>query len=316
MRLKKINNMKILVCDRLEEKVLDKFEELGEITNISESKTKTEDLKSNIVDTEIVVIRSGTKINKDILENANNLKIIARCGVGVDNVDVEEATNKKIYVTNSPNANIISVAELTIGLIISAARKIHVSNNSLKDKKWDRNKFLGTELYQKQLGLVGFGKAAKEVAKRLSAFGMNIVFYDPYVDSSTIEVKKVDLDELLKTSDVISIHVVKTEETTNLINNEKLNLIKKGGILVNTSRGGIIDEESLFQKANEDLIFAGLDVFSQEPPDINETFSKSNIVTTPHLGASTYEAQLTAGLETVQNVSDILNGELSSVLNI
>ena len=308
--------MKILVCDRLEEKVLDKFEELGEITNISESKTKTEDLKSNIVDTEIVVIRSGTKINKDILENANNLKIIARCGVGVDNVDVEEATNKKIYVTNSPNANIISVAELTIGLIISAARKIHVSNNSLKDKKWDRNKFLGTELYQKQLGLVGFGKAAKEVAKRLSAFGMNIVFYDPYVDSSTIEAKKVDLDELLKTSDVISIHVIKTEETTNLINNEKLNLIKKGGILVNTSRGGIIDEESLFQKANEDLIFAGLDVFSQEPPDINETFSKSNIVTTPHLCASTYEAQLKAGLETVQNVSDILNGELSSVLNI
>ena len=284
--------MKILVCDRLEEKVLDKFEELGEITNISESKTKTEDLKSNIVDTDIVVIRSGTKINKDILENANNLKIIARCGVGVDNVDIEEATNKKIYVTNSPNANIISVAELTIGLIISAARKIHVSNNSLKDKKWDRNKFLGTELYQKQLGLVGFGKAAKEVAKRLSAFGMNIVFYDPYVDSSTIEAKKVDLDELLKTSDVISIHVVKTEETTNLINNEKLNLIKKGGILVNTSRGGIVDEESLFQKANEDLIFAGLDVFSQEPPDINETFSKSNIVTTPHLGASTYEAQL------------------------
>ena len=196
--------MKILVCDRLEEKVLDKFEELGEITNISESKTKNEDLISNIVDTEIVVIRSGTKINKDILENANNLKIIARCGVGVDNVDVEEATNKKIYVTNSPNANIISVAELTIGLIISAARKIHVSNNSLKDKKWDRNKFLGTELYQKQLGLVGFGKAAKEVAKRLSAFGMNIVFYDPYVDSSTIEAKKVDLDELLKTSDVIS----------------------------------------------------------------------------------------------------------------
>ena len=308
--------MKILVCDRLEEKVLDKFEELGEITNISESKTKTEDLKSNIVDTDIVVIRSGTKINKDILENANNLKIIARCGVGVDNVDVEEATNKKIYVTNSPNANIISVAELTIGLIISAARKIHISNNSLKDKKWDRNKFLGTELYQKQLGLVGFGKAAKEVAKRLSAFGMNIVFYDPYVDSSTIEAKKVDLDELLKTSDVISIHVVKTKETTNLINNEKLNLIKKGGILVNTSRGGIVDEVALFQRSSDDVIFAGLDVFSKEPPDINKTFSTSNIVTTPHLGASTQEAQLRAGLETVQNISDILNGELSSVINI
>ena len=308
--------MKILVCDNLENKVIEKLSELGEVTNISDSKTKTEELISNIVDTDIVVIRSSTKINKDILQEANKLKIIARCGVGIDNIDIEEATNKEIYVTNSPNANIISVAELTIGLIISAARNIHTSNNSLKDKNWDRNKFLGTELYKKQLGLIGFGKAAREVAKRLTAFGMDIVFYDPYIDSSTIEAKKVDLDELLKTSDVISIHVIKTEETTNLINNEKLNLIKKGGILVNTSRGGIIDEESLFQRANEDFIFAGLDVFSQEPPEINETFSKSNIVTTPHLGASTYEAQLKAGLETVQNVSDILNGELSSVLNI
>ena len=271
---------------------------------------------SNIVDTDIVVIRSSTKINKDILQKANKLKIIARCGVGIDNIDIEEATNKEIYVTNSPNANIISVAELTIGLIISAARNIHTSNNSLKDKNWDRNKFLGTELYKKQLGLIGFGKAAREVAKRLTAFGMDIVFYDPYVDVSEDEANKVELDELLKTSDVISIHVVKNEETENMINDEKLNLIKKGGILVNTSRGGIVDEVALFQRSSDDVIFAGLDVFSKEPPHINKTFSTSNIVTTPHLGASTQEAQLRAGLETVQNISDILNGELSSVINI
>jgi len=308
--------MKILVCDNLENKVIEKLSELGEVTNISDSKTKTEELISNIVDTDIVVIRSSTKINKDILQEANKLKIIARCGVGIDNIDIEEATNKEIYVTNSPNANIISVAELTIGLIISAARNIHTSNNSLKDKNWDRNKFLGTELYKKQLGLIGFGKAAREVAKRLTAFGMDIVFYDPYVDVSVDEANKVELDELLKTSDVISIHVVKNEETKNMINDEKLNLIKKGGILVNTSRGGIVDEVALFKRSSEHVIFAGLDVFSQEPPDINETFSTSNIVTTPHLGASTQEAQLRAGLETVQNISDILNGELSSVINI
>ena len=308
--------MKILVCDNLEEKVIEKLSQLGEVTNISDSKTKTEELISNIVDTDIVVIRSSTKINKDILQKANKLKIIARCGVGIDNIDIEEATNKEIYVTNSPNANIISVAELTIGLIISAARNIHTSNNSLKDKNWDRNKFLGTELYKKQLGLIGFGKAAREVAKRLTAFGMEIVFYDPYVEASEDEANKVELDELLKTSDVISIHVVKNEETKNMINGEKLNLIKKGGILVNTSRGGIVDEVTLFQRSSDDVIFAGLDVFSQEPPEINETFSTSNIVTTPHLGASTQEAQLRAGLETVQNISDILNGELSSVINI
>ena len=308
--------MKILVCDNLEEKVIEKLSQLGEVTNISDSKTKTEELISNIVDTDIVVIRSSTKINKDILQKANKLKIIARCGVGIDNIDIEEATNKEIYVTNSPNANIISVAELTIGLIISAARNIHTSNNSLKNKNWDRNKFLGTELYKKQLGLIGFGKAAKEVAKRLTAFGMDIVFYDPYVEASEDEANKVELDELLKTSDVISIHVVKNEETENMINDEKLNLIKKGGILVNTSRGGIVDEVALFQRSSDDVIFAGLDVFSKEPPDINKTFSTSNIVTTPHLGASTQEAQLRAGLETVQNISDILNGELSSVINI
>ena len=308
--------MKILVCDNLEEKVIEKLSELGEVTNISDSKTKTEELLSNIVDTDIVVIRSSTKINKDILQKANKLKIIARCGVGIDNIDIEEATNKEIYVTNSPNANIISVAELTIGLIISAARNIHTSNNSLKNKNWDRNKFLGTELYKKQLGLIGFGKAAREVAKRLTAFGMEIVFYDPYVEASEDEANKVELDELLKTSDVISIHVVKNEETKNMINDEKLNLIKKGGILVNTSRGGIVDEVALFQRSSDDVIFAGLDVFSKEPPDINKTFSTSNIVTTPHLGASTQEAQLRAGLETVQNISDILNGELSSVINI
>ena len=308
--------MKILVCDNLEEKVIEKLSQLGEVTNISDSKTKTEELISNIVDTDIVVIRSSTKINKDILQKANKLKIIARCGVGIDNIDIEEATNKEIYVTNSPNANIISVAELTIGLIISAARNIHTSNNSLKNKNWDRNKFLGTELYQKQLGLIGFGKAAREVAKRLTAFGMEIVFYDPYVEASEDEANKVELDELLKTSDVISIHVVKNEETKNMINDEKLNLIKKGGILVNTSRGGIVDEVALFQRSSDDVIFAGLDVFSKEPPDINKTFSTSNIVTTPHLGASTQEAQLRAGLETVQNISDILNGELSSVINI
>ena len=308
--------MKILVCDNLEKKVVEKLSELGEVKNISDSKTKTEELLSNIVDTDIVVIRSSTKINKDILQKANKLKIIARCGVGIDNIDIEEATNKEIYVTNSPNANIISVAELTIGLIISAARNIHTSNNSLKDKNWDRNKFLGTELYKKQLGLIGFGKAAREVAKRLTAFGMEIVFYDPYVEASEDEANKVELDELLKTSDVISIHVVKNEETKNMINDEKLNLIKKGGILVNTSRGGIVDEVALFKRSSDDVIFAGLDVFSQEPPDINETFSTSNIVTTPHLGASTQEAQLRAGLETVQNISDILNGELSSVINI
>jgi len=308
--------MKILICDSLEKEVINIFNEIGEVTNISDTENKKDEITKNIVDSEVVVIRSATTISKDLINSAKKLKVIARCGVGVDNIDLEQASKNNIYVTNSPNANIISVAELTIGLIIAAARNIHLSNNSLKTGEWNRQKFIGTELYDKQLGLIGFGKAAKEVAKRLAAFGMKIVFYDPYIEESNHEATKVDLDYLLQTSDVISIHVNKTKETQNLIDSEALNMIKEGGIIVNTSRGGIIDEKSLFELVDDKkIIFGGLDVYEKEPPVVGEFFSSSNIVTTPHLGASTKEAQLKAGKQTAENVKDILNGDLSSVLN-
>jgi D-3-phosphoglycerate dehydrogenase len=308
--------MKILICDSLEKEVINIFNEMGEVTNISDTKNKEDEIIKNIVDSEVVVIRSATTISKDLINSAKQLKVIARCGVGVDNIDLEQASKNNIYVTNSPNANIISVAELTIGLIIAAARNIHLSNNSLKTGEWNRQKFIGTELYDKQLGLIGFGKAANEVAKRLAAFGMKIVFYDPYIEESNREATKVDLDYLLQTSDVISIHVNKTKETQNLIDSEALNMIKEGGIIVNTSRGGIIDEKSLFELVDDKkIIFGGLDVYEKEPPVVGEFFSSSKIVTTPHLGASTKEAQLKAGKQTAENVKNILNGDLSSVIN-
>ncbi len=308
--------MKILICDSLENEVLNSFSEIGEIKNISHEENKEDELFKNIVDSEVVVIRSATTINKDLIKSAKQLKIIARCGVGIDNIDLEQASESNIYVTNSPNANIISVAELTIGLIIGAARNIHSSNNSLKNGEWNRQKFIGTELYEKQLGLIGFGKAANEVAKRLTAFGMRIVFFDPYIDESKNDAIKVDLDYLMQTSDVISIHVIKTKETENLIDSKYLKMIKEGGIIVNTSRGGIVDEKSLFELADDKkIIFGGLDVYEKEPPEVGESFSNSNIITTPHLGASTKEAQLKAGKQTAENVKNILNGDLNSVIN-
>ena len=308
--------MKILICDSLENEVLNSFSEIGEIKDISHEENKEDELSKNIVDSEVVVIRSATTINKDLIKSAKQLKIIARCGVGIDNIDLEEASKSNIYVTNSPNANIISVAELTIGLIIGAARNIHSSNNSLKNGEWNRQKFIGTELYEKQLGLIGFGKAANEVAKRLTAFGMRIVFFDPYIDESKNDAIKVDLDYLMQTSDVISIHVIKTKETENLIDSKYLKMIKEGGIIVNTSRGGIIDEKSLFELVDDKkIIFGGLDVYEKEPPEVGESFSNSNIITTPHLGASTKEAQLKAGKQTAENVKNILNGDLNSVIN-
>ena len=308
--------MKILICDSLENEVLNSFNEIGEIKDISHEENKEDELSKNIIDSEIVVIRSATTINKDLIKSAKQLKIIARCGVGVDNIDLEQASKSNIYVTNSPNANIISVAELTIGLIIGAARNIHSSNNSLKNGEWNRQKFIGTELYEKQLGLIGFGKAANEVAKRLTAFGMRIVFFDPYIDESKNDAIKVDLDYLMQTSDVISIHVIKTKETENLIDSKYLKMIKEGGIIVNTSRGGIVDEKSLFELVDDKkIIFGGLDVYEKEPPEVGESFSNSNIITTPHLGASTKEAQLKAGKQTAENVKNILNGDLNSVIN-
>lgn len=308
--------MKILICDSLENEVLNSFSEIGEIKDISHEENKEDELSKNIVDSEVVVIRSATTINKDLIKSAKQLKIIARCGVGIDNIDLEQASKSNIYVTNSPNANIISVAELTIGLIIGAARNIHSSNNSLKSGEWNRQKFIGTELYEKQLGLIGFGKAANEVAKRLTAFGMRIVFFDPYIDESKNDAIKVDLDYLMQTSDVISIHVIKTKETENLIDSKYLKMIKEGGIIVNTSRGGIVDEKSLFELVDDKkIIFGGLDVYEKEPPEVGESFSNSNIITTPHLGASTKEAQLKAGKQTAENVKNILNGDLNSVIN-
>ena len=308
--------MKILICDSLENEVLNSFSEIGKIKDISHEENKEDELSKNIVDSEVVVIRSATTINKDLIKSAKQLKIIARCGVGIDNIDLEQASKSNIYVTNSPNANIISVAELTIGLIIGAARNIHSSNNSLKSGEWNRQKFIGTELYEKQLGLIGFGKAANEVAKRLTAFGMRIVFFDPYIDESKNDAIKVDLDYLMQTSDVISIHVIKTKETENLIDSKYLKMIKEGGIIVNTSRGGIIDEKSLFELVDDKkIIFGGLDVYEKEPPEVGESFSNSNIITTPHLGASTKEAQLKAGKQTAENVKNILNGDLNSVIN-
>ena len=302
--------MKILICDTLNSKVLEELHSLGECIDISASESKEQDLVSEIYDAEIAVIRSSTHLTKEIIEKANNLKIIARCGVGVDNIDVEFAKSKNIKVTNSPTANLISVVELTIALIINAARKINLSDIHLKEGKWNRKKFIGMELSGKQLGIVGYGKAGRLVSERMKSFGMSIAFYDPYVKDWDGPEKSLELDQLLSTSDVVSIHVIKTEETKNLISKEKLDLLKKSAILINTSRGGVVDEGYLIEMLKTKQLFgAGLDVYSEEPPKNVDNFTDINLITTPHIGASTNEAQLKAGLDTVENIKKILAGD-------
>ena len=307
--------MKILVCDTLNSKVLEKLELLGECIDISSSKSKDQDLVLKISEAEIIVIRSSTQLTKEIIEKADNLKIIARCGVGVDNIDIEYAKSKNIKVTNSPSANLISVVELTIALILNAARKINLSDNHLKEGKWNRKEFIGIELSGKQLGIIGFGKAGRLVSDRMKSFGMSVAFYDPYVKDWEGPEKNLELDELLSSSDVISIHVIKTEETENLISKEKLDLLKESAILINTSRGGVVDENYLIELLRSNKLFgAGLDVYSEEPPKNIDNFADINLITTPHIGASTNEAQLKAGLDTVENIKKILAGDDSVAL--
>ena len=173
--------MKILICDTLNSKVLEELQSLGECIDISASESKDKDLVSEIIDAEVVVIRSSTQLTKEIIEKGDKLKIIARCGVGVDNIDIEYAKSKNIKVTNSPSANLTSVVELAVALIINAARKINLSDSHLKDGKWDRKKFIGMELSGKQLGIVGYGKAGRLLSEVMKSFGMSIAFYDPYV---------------------------------------------------------------------------------------------------------------------------------------
>jgi len=309
--------MKILICDNLNQKVYKELETIGDCLDISKSDSKEKDLTDHIKDSEIVVIRSATKLTKEVLDNAEKLKIIARCGVGVDNVDLEFAKSKNIFVTNSPSANLISVVELTVALIISASRKLSLADAHLKNGQWNRSEFLGYELYGKTLGIVGFGKAGRLVAERMKSFGMLIVFYDPYVTDWNGSEESLELDDLLRTADVVSIHVIKTKDTENLISKDKLDLLKQNSIIVNTSRGGVLDEEYLLALLESEKIFgAGLDVYSNEPPENVDRYNGLNLVTTPHIGASTNEAQLKAGLETIENIKKILAGDESVALQI
>ena len=307
--------MKILICDNLNQQVYKELETIGDCVDISKSNSRDKDLANHIKDCEIVVIRSATKLTKEVLDKAEQLKIIARCGVGIDNVDLEFAKSKNIFITNSPSANLISVVELTVALIISVSRKLSLADSHLKKGEWNRSQFLGNELYGKTLGIVGFGKAGRLVAERMKSFGMSIVFYDPYVTDWNGSEESIKLDDLLRTADVVSIHVIKTKDTENLISKDMLDLLKPSSVIINTSRGGVLDEDYLFELLESEKIFgAGLDVYSNEPPKNVDRYKGLNLVTTPHIGASTNEAQLKAGLETIENIKKILAGDESVAL--
>jgi D-3-phosphoglycerate dehydrogenase len=261
-----------------------------------------------------VLIRSATQMDAEAIASSKTLKVIARAGVGLDNVDIKAATAAGVMVVNAPTSNIISAAELTVGHIISMARFIPAAHASLAAGTWKRSKYTGTELYEKTVGIIGLGRIGALITARLQAFGMNVVAYDPYVTSARAQqlgVTLLTLDELLAQSDFITIHMPKTPETTGMISTDQFALMKPTAFIVNVARGGLIDEDALYAALKTNRIAgAGLDVYVSEPPLNSPLLELDNIVLTPHLGASTDEAQEKAGVSVAKSVRLALGGEL------
>lgn len=261
-----------------------------------------------------VLIRSATKMDAEAIGVAKGLKVIARAGVGLDNVEIPAATAAGVMVVNAPTSNIVSAAELAIALLLASARHVSPAHAALRNGKWARSKYTGVELFEKTLGIVGFGRIGQLVAARMQAFGMKVVAYDPYLQparAAQLGVRLVDLDELLGISDFITIHLPKTKETANLIGVEALKKVKPTVRIINAARGGVLDELALYDAIKEGRVGgAGLDVFSTEPCTDSPLFGLDQVVATPHLGASTDEAQERAGIAVAVSVRKALAGEL------
>ncbi|KQW53654.1 3-phosphoglycerate dehydrogenase [Nocardioides sp. Root1257] len=273
-----------------------------------------DELLSAISDVDALLVRSATKVDAEALAAATRLKVVARAGVGLDNVDVRAATQAGVMVVNAPTSNIVSAAELAVALMLAAARHVSPAHAALKNGEWKRSRYTGIELYEKTVGIVGLGRIGVLVAQRLSAFGMKVIAYDPYVQAgraAQMGVRLVDLDTLLAEADLMSVHLPKTPETVGLIGVEQLAKVKPSLVLVNAARGGIVDEPALYSALKEGRVAAaGLDVFAVEPCTDSPLFELENVVATPHLGASTDEAQEKAGLAVARSVRLALAGEL------
>ena len=272
-----------------------------------------DELLSALAQATAVLVRSATKIDAQAIAAAPNLKIIARAGVGLDNVDIPAATGAGVLVVNAPTSNIVSAAELAVALLLAVARNVVPANLALREGKWQRSQFGGVELQGKTVGIIGMGKIGLLVAQRLAGFDMKFVAYDPYVKvapSAGPLINMVSLDELLIQSDFVTIHIPKTPETQGLINAAALSKMKPTAFLINAARGGVLDEADLFQALQAGTIAgAGLDVYASEPCTDSPLFSLNNVVATPHLGASTDEAQEKAGIAVAQSVAAFFAGQ-------
>jgi len=305
--------MKVLICDPISQRGVEVLRQAKGLTVEERLGLKGNDLLAAVADAEALVVRSETKITRAVIEAAKKLRVVGRAGVGVDNVDVEAATERGVIVMNTPGGNTISTAEHAFSMMMALARNIPQAHGTLHAGKWDRKSYSGVELYNKPLGIVGTGRIGGEVARRAVAFGMRVLAYDPYLTlarAKALQVEMVELKELFAQSDFITIHTPMTEQTRGLINKAAFDLMKPGVRIINCARGGLVAEMDLVEAIKSGKVAgAALDVFETEPlPPTSPLLQLPNVITTPHLGASTFEAQESVGIEIAHAVIEALTG--------
>ncbi len=303
--------MKILVCDPLGKAGMDVLKKDAEVQVDERPGLKPDELKKIVDQYDGLVIRSGTHISAEIIQAAKKLRVIGRAGVGVDNVDLEAATQRGIIVMNTPGGNTISTAEHTFSMLMALARNIPQAYQSVSRGEWKRQQFLGTELSRKVIGIIGFGRIGREVGKRAAAFGMRVLAFDPFLSAEMVQefpVEFSDLNKLLKSADFITVHTPLVPETKHILNEKTLALCKKGVRIINCARGGIVDEKALYDAIqNGTVAGVALDVFEKEPPGENPLLKLPQVICTPHLGAATHEAQDSVAVDVAYQVLDALH---------
>ncbi|MGB3715216.1 MAG: hydroxyacid dehydrogenase [Candidatus Promineifilaceae bacterium] len=312
---------RIMVADKLAKDGLDLLEQADDVEFELRTKLTKQELLSAIQGQDALIIRSGTVVDRDVIESGIKLRVVGRAGIGVDNIDIEAATEHGVLVMNSPEASTIATAEHTMALLLAASRQLVPAHVSLRDGEWRRAAFQGIQLHGKRLGIIGLGRIGRHVAERASGFGMLVAAYDPYVSRNVFDelaVEPLELSELLARSDFISIHTIKTPETSNIIDRQAISKMKQGVVLVNAARGGLVDEVALSEAlASGKVRAAAIDVFSSEPPQNNPLIGLPNVLHTPHLGASTVEAQRDVAIQIVDQVIDALRGvDYRNVINV
>ena len=315
--------MNVLICDPISPKGIELLRQRPEFkVTVLEKRLSTTELRPFVLDATALVIRSETQVTREVLEASPMLRVVGRAGVGVDNVDVEAATERGIVVMNTPGGNTISTAELTFSMLMALARKIPQAHMTMKNGEWNRKAFQGVELYIKTLGVLGMGRIGSEVTRRAIAFGMRVLAYDPYLSLSAaraLQVELVELDEIYARADFITVHMPMTEETRSMINAAAFAKMKRGVRVLNCARGGIINETDLVDAIKSGQVSgAALDVYDTEPPPADSVLRKlPEIIMTPHLGASTAEAQENVGIELAEAITDyLLNGAVRNAVNL